>query len=389
MNQPGKLDTISPSLRQAASAITSAPATSATANKNSQNNVSSNANDISISTGRAAVEPSPEGINISLDDTAKASVAFFSLQYFLTVLPGWSVSLVGHAVLLVLLTVIATSPLLDTTAVRLDGLLLDTGTVPDAEEMFPDTEMTEMNLLKVDVAALNSEASTETTEIIRDNGFHVSLLEGMSDGIGLEAMSDTGLTPLPTADEGGVAGETDGTSTQFFGTQAIGSRFVFIIDASDSMNEGFRWHQAVRELEASIDKLSKDQKALVLLYNFQTFPMFNTPPDQLKLLPVTEEFKTRLSQWLGRQVPIGGTRPAFALEYSLTLDPDAIFLLSDGMLADNSIQILAKHNAARDPKNGDFTKVPIHTVSLGPNVLGAQLMKLIADNNDGEFTWEK
>lgn len=386
MNQPGKLNTISPSLRQAAPAITSTPATTS---KTRHIKANANAADISISTGRAPIEPAPAAINISLDDTAKTGVAIFSLQYLLTILPSWSVSLAGHAVLLVLLTVIATSPLLDETVVRLDAMMLDASAVPDSEEMLIETEMTEMNLLKVDVAALNSEASTETTEIVRDDGFEVSLLEGMADGIGLDAMSDTGLTPLPTTDEGGIAGETDGTSTQFFGTQAIGNRFVFIIDASDSMNEGFRWHQAVRELETSIDKLSKDQKALVLLYNFQTFPMFNTPAEELKLLPVTEEFKTNLSKWLGRQIPTGGTRPAYALEYSLALKPDAIFLLSDGMLADNSIQVLARHNAARDPANGDYTKIPIHTVSLGPSVGGAELMKLIADNNDGEFTWER
>lgn len=388
MNQPGKLDTISPSLRQAAAAGKSSPATTSAAPPNQKGNGSLGA-EVSISTDRVTAAPSPDAINISLDDSAKASVAFFSLQHLLTVMPGWLFSFVGHVALLVLLTVIATSPLLDDTALQLDGLMLDAGAVPDTEEMLPDTDMTEMNLLNVDVAALNSEASANKTEIIRDDGFEVSLLEGLADGIGLDAMAETGLTPLPSADEGGISGNPNGSSTQFFGTNAVGNRFVFIIDASDSMNEGFRWHQAVRELEASIDKLGKDQKALVLLYNFQTYPMFNTPPKDLKLLPVTEDFKKRLSQWLATQVPIGGTRPAFALEYSLTLDPDAIFLLSDGMLADNSIQILAKHNKIRGEKNRKVTKVPIHTVSLGPNKLGAELMKIIADNNGGEFTWEK
>ena len=59
------------------------------------------------------------------------------------------------------------------------------------------------------------------------------------------------------------------------------------------------------------------------------------------------------------------------------------------MLADNSIQVLAKHNRIRGEKNRKVVKVPIHTVSLGPNALGAEVMKIIADNNDGEFTWEK
>jgi len=388
MNQPGKLDTISPSLRRepslAATVITSSPVSN-----EAPSNIGASSADIAISTGRATVDPSAEAFNISLGNTARTSAAFFSLQHLLAILPGWSVSFASHAVLLILLTVIATSSLRDEESVRLDGMIIDVAAFPDDDQMQVETEMSELNLLKVDVAALNSEASNEKEQIIRQDGIPVSLLEGMADGIGLEDMANTGLTPLPTSDEGGIAGETDGTSTQFFGTQAIGSRFIFIIDASDSMNEGFRWHHAVRELEASIDKLGSDQKALVLLYNFQTYPMFNTPADELELLPVTKEFKTNLRSWLGRQIPIGGTRPAHALGYSLSLKPDAIFLLSDGMLADNSVKVLARQNAARDPANGDFTKIPIHTVSLGPNVAGAELMKFIADNNDGEFTWSK
>jgi len=370
-------------LRKTAAVVTPSPVSS------TDRNPGGPAADVSISTGDQRVGSSIDVIDISLDRTAKAGAAMFSIQYLMTVLPGWSVSFVSHVILLVLLTIIATSPLRDDAAVKLDGLMLDAATATDAEDLLMETEMTEINLLKVDVAALNSEASTETAEIVRDDGFNVSLVEGMADGIGLEAMANTGLTPLPTIDEGGVTGGTDGTSTKFYGTNAIGNRFIFVIDASDSMNEGFRWQHAIRELENSIDQLRADQKALVLLYNFQTYPMFNTPADELKLLPVTKDFKEKLSQWLGDQIPIGGTRPAHALSYSLTLAPDAIFLLSDGMLADNSVQVLAKQNVAKDPGNGDYSKIPIHTVSLGPNVGGAELMKFIADNNDGEFTWSK
>ena len=378
MNQQAKLDTISPSLR---GPIAPAPRNATTAIE------STSADEISISTGRSSLASTQQTVEISVDKAAKVSVAFFSAQNLLAILPGWTVSLASHIVLLILLTVIATNPLRDGTTLSLDGLMIDATTEPVMEEMYNAVEQTDVNLLKVDVAALNSEASADTAEIIREDGFDVSLMEGMADGIGLEAMAQSGLTPLPTADEGGIQGETDGSSTEFFGTTAAGSRFIFIIDASDSMNEGFRWHQALNELQKSISKLSEEQKVLVLLYNFQTFPMFDGVPEELKLLPVSDKFKEALTQWLDDQVPIGGTRPAHALSYSLSLKPDAIFLLSDGMLADNSIQVLARENAARDPRNGDFSKIPVHTVSLGPNEDGAELMKFIADNNDGEFNW--
>ena len=377
MSQPGKLDTISPTLRKVA--VVPAPV------QTSENDFDYGS--LSISTGHASSVQTDSGIRISVDKAAKTGVAFFSIQNLLAMSPGWSFSLVSHAVLFVLLTVIATTSQIDKSALRLDGLMVDAAAVPDVDDLMNEHELNETELLKVDVAALNSEASEDTAEIIRDDGLEVSLMEGFSDGIGMEAMAQTGLTPLPNLDEGGIVGAEDGTSPQFFGTEAMGNRFVFIIDASDSMNEDYRWHQAIRELEKSIGKLGEDQTALVLLYNFQTFPMFDTRPESLKMLPVTEKFKKALSRWLDLQRPTGGTRPAHALSYSLTLDPDAIFLLSDGLLADNSIQLLARENAARDPENGDFSKIPIHTVSLGPNEAGAELMKFIADNNDGKFTW--
>ena len=384
MNQPGKLNTVTPSLRKADSVIASSPASVAAANRNSKDGSA-----VAISTGRRRADASIESVNISVEKTTRAAAGVFSFQQLMTFLPSWSASFAGHAILLILLTVIATSPLSDKSTISLDGSMLDSAAALDAEDLLIETDLTEINLLKVDVEALNSEASAETADIVRDDGLSVSLLEGTADGIGLEAMARTGLTPLPTTDQGGIAGNEVGTSTQFFGTNATGSRFVFIIDASGSMNEGFRWHQAVRELEKSIDKLNQDQRVLVLLYNLQTFPMFNTPPEDLELVSVTDDFKTRLSKWLGEQVPIGGTRPAHALSYSLTLNPDAIFLLSDGMLADNSIQVLADENEFRETESGDYMKTPIHTVSLGPSAGGAEIMKIIADNNDGEFTWEK
>lgn len=375
MSQPGKLNTVAPSMRKDASTIGLAPPPER----------QPGAERYAIATGNRPIRLNERDVKISLEKTSNASVAFFSIQNLLSLMPGWSVSFVSHAVLLVLLAVIATAPISDSSALRLDALMIGAVDSPELDEMLIDNEQTDANVLNVDLAALNSEASKRESEFIQDDGLQVSLLEGIADGIGSEAFAEAGLTPLETGEQGGVEG-TDGTSTQFFGTNASGNRFVFIIDASDSMNEGIRWHQALRELEKSIDKLTADQQVLVLLYNFQTFPMFDTPPEKLKLLPATDEFKEALKQWLAVQVPVGGTRPAHALSFSLTLKPDAIFLLSDGLLADNSIQVLARENSARRKSEGVDT-VPVHTVSLGPHVEGAELMKIIADNNQGEFSW--
>lgn len=389
MSQPGKLDTIAPSVRSAA-VVTPSGASTGAASTATGFGIAPKPDGVAphVSSDRPAPLESSEPIRIDVKKSTTAGVGFFTLQNLLSLLPGWSVSFAGHAVLLVLLTVIATSPLKNKSALRLDGFLVDATEFADEAE-YEREFVEETELLNVDVAALNSEASRETTDIVRDEGFKVSLLEGLGEGIGMEAMANSGLTPLEVADEGGVQSKNDGSSTQFFGTQATGNRFVFIIDASGSMSEGFLWSRAIRELVKSIGKLSEKQKAVVLLYNSHTFPMFNTPPEKLDMVPVTKDFKRALVRWLRNQIPNGRTMPAHALSYGLSLEPDAIFLLSDGKLNDNSFQVLASENPAKDPESGDLSKVPVHTISLGPNQLGIQLMKQIADTNNGEFRWVK
>ena len=378
MNQSAKLKTVTPSSRKDSQEIGLEPLP--------QQDQPSRTDHLSIDPGSSTHRVSEtHPVQISVRQSAKASVAFFSIQNLLAMLPSWSVSLVGHTALLLVLAAIVTVPVSDSSMLSIDAFVVDASVNPELDEMLVDNDQTEVDLLNVDVEALNSEASENTADLFRDDGLEVSLLEGNADGIGLEAVAQTGLTPLETSDEGGVKG-TEGTSTQFFGTEATGDRFVFIIDASDSMNEGVRWHKALRELEKSVDKLTEKQRVMVLLYNFQTFPMFDTPPEKLDLLPVTDEFKNSLKQWLSVQVPVGGTRPAHALRYSLTLKPDAIFLLSDGLLADNSIQVLAQENTVVEGRKR-IPVVPVHTVSLGPHIEGAELMKFIADKNDGEFSW--
>jgi hypothetical protein len=72
---------------------------------------------------------------------------------------------------------------------------------------------------------------------------------------------------------------------------------------------------------------------------------------------------------------------------ALILDPDAIFLLSDGELQDNTVSLLRVWNVDREDSYGAHSKIPIHTISLGPPGGGQRMMKRIAEDNDGEFTW--
>ena len=374
MNQRGKLETIAPTFPSVAlpqaPAVTEPPAT------------------VSVAHPPARAEVTKRGDESIKIDIKRTSVGLFSLSTLMVLLPGWVTSLVGHLVVIVLLAVIAVSAEDREAALQLDALMFEATTIDDADVHIEQSySEVKAELLNLDVAAMNSEASKESIEPVHDEGMAVSLMDGLGEGIGMEAMAASGLTPVNKQDTGGVVGETEGSSTQFFGTEAKGDRFVFIIDASGSMSEAFLWQRAVTELGKSLEKLGKEQKVMVLLYNSQTIPMFNGDPEKLEMVPVSFKFRKALGQWLQQQQPFGKTMPAHALSFGLSLDPDAIFLLSDGQITDNSLQVLAALNRNRETEDGGSKgKVPVHTISLGPNELGVIVMQTIAANNDGQFT---
>ncbi len=182
-----------------------------------------------------------------------------------------------------------------------------------------------------------------------------------------------------------------GSGAQFFGIKGVGSRFVFIIDCSGSMDEYRRWKRAVRELKRSINNLVEPQQFLVLLYNSQCYTMNDRPPG---LVPASAENQRNAIRWLARQEPLGSTYVAQALENAFELKPDAIFLLSDGEFDDLQMvwTVLAHYNGVqnggvRHRENYEAIKdvIPVHTISLGGKG-GAWTMQEIAEKNEGTFT---
>ena len=125
---------------------------------------------------------------------------------------------------------------------------------------------------------------------------------------------------------------------EYFGTVAEGSRFVYILDMSDSMTGGSkriappdsRFARARYELIRSVDRLRDYQTFYVILFSHKTVLMFNETSYQPEFIAATPENKDRLQRWLDR-VKIGGhTDLSVALAIALSMEPDAIFLLSDG-----------------------------------------------------------
>lgn len=184
---------------------------------------------------------------------------------------------------------------------------------------------------------------------------------------------------VPTKDPG------YGKGASFFGTYAPGQRFVFVIDSSKSMLEGARWVTLRRELMRAIQGLSPDQEFFVISFDVGAHPMFDSYPPIGKFLPPTPESIQRLNYWLNSINHGGATLPASSVGLALRLKPDAIFLLSDGEIQDNTVADLRIYNRVKQESGDVKVAIPIHTVLLY-SPIGAATLEAIANENDGVFT---
>ena len=171
-----------------------------------------------------------------------------------------------------------------------------------------------------------------------------------------------------------------GRGASFFGTYAEGNRFVYVLDSSRSMR-GDRWTYACNQLIDSLNALKPGQEFFVICFDLETSYLFNLPPKRAQFFEADSETLTKVRRWLRGRTLGRATMPAEALRVGLEFNPDAIFLLSDGELQDNSLAVLRSLNGLSSERR----QIPIHTVHLfSPQ--GRMSLELIALENSGTFT---
>ena len=132
--------------------------------------------------------------------------------------------------------------------------------------------------------------------------------------------------------------------SQFCGVDGGGSHFVYLVDSSGSMRDGFQ--SARTELLASIDQLKPDQRFYVVFFDEEPNYMRISDPsaDESASVMATPENKQRLRKWAMSVEMNKGKAPYDILPFALTLRPDVIFLLSDGEFPVKIEEILREQN---------------------------------------------
>ncbi len=305
-----------------------------------------------------------------------------SVVQSLRLLPSWLISMVLHVCVLVTLACFTSQVDIGTVislvvgqneqtelgdvGVNLEPMLVDSASAKQLDRLANELPDAAKLAMKVEVASMEAGPGLESLQLDSE-------LWGTTTGEGVAYRSmGEGMGKL--AEDG-----EDGDKAKFFGISARGSSFIFVIDCSGSM-AGPRWISARNELIRSMRSLRPDQQFCILLYSsFAT--SFEGNVNKATYFAATPENLDLMTRWLNIQIPGGGTLPLPAVKAAINLKPDAIFLLSDGELQDDTRGYLWKYNVRG---KADEEIVPIHTVSAGMS-MGAQLLEVISTENHGKF----
>jgi len=176
---------------------------------------------------------------------------------------------------------------------------------------------------------------------------------------------------LPTASD-----DTPGQMVEFMNTRAFGSRFVYVLDKSGSM-AGRRLEYAKTELVRSLSSIDPEHSFYVIFYDSHAAPI---PAEDY--LRANDANRGLCAEWLGSITAGGKTRPVRAMVLALQKEPDAVFLLSDGLFDEDSVRTIRLLNGERESSGGGRAR--INTISF-LSKKGARRLREIALGNEGQW----
>lgn len=164
----------------------------------------------------------------------------------------------------------------------------------------------------------------------------------------------------------------------FGGPNAQGRSFVFVIDRSKSMgSSGLDALNALAiELETALAHLQPEHRFTVIAYHHQPFYL-----EGRKLLQATDENKAKIAHFFRNLAAFGQTEHELGIKAALYLNPDVVYLLTDGGLP--ALEAPQRGLIRRDARR---TGTSIHCIHFGSREkprAGHFLMELAKENAGG------
>ena len=189
------------------------------------------------------------------------------------------------------------------------------------------------------------------------------------------------IAPIGGAGEGlgegaGLGANVGGGGASFFGVEAQGSRFAYIVDISGSMADK-RLAALQRELTRSIDGLLEHSSFAVVFYS-NTARILG---GRMNWMRANQRHKTLADREIRAVAAGGGTDPttAFEIVFNMRPRPDAIYFMTDGEFPRSVAAVVAQLNES----GGQRT--PVHCISFIERT-SEQLLRSIAEQSGGTYT---
>ena len=178
-------------------------------------------------------------------------------------------------------------------------------------------------------------------------------------------------------------GSLDGRGyTSFFGIEARGRRFAYVLDRSGSMGEpaNIPLRAAKAELLASFDRLDSLQQFFLIFYN-EDVRQFVPGPRGRHF--ADDSNKSAARRFVDSVQAQGGTRHFEALQRAINLRPDVIFLLTDGEQKDD---LSADELKRLGRLNGGLSQ--IHVIQFAGAAYAGNSLVQLANENRGQHTYK-
>jgi len=174
--------------------------------------------------------------------------------------------------------------------------------------------------------------------------------------------------------------------TSVFGSRGVGTKFVYVFDRSNSMNdfEGRPLAGAKRELIASLQDLDRIHQFQIVFYNHR-LSVFNPDyPRSPRMLFGDAATKRRAESFVRRIDADGGTSHWEAIKLALNMRPDVIFLVTDA----DEPQLSAKELADVQRLN-ERVGATINTIEfgVGPDAGRMNFLVRLARQNNGQHVY--
>jgi hypothetical protein len=210
---------------------------------------------------------------------------------------------------------------------------------------------------------------------------------GAHGGTGLWSEPGEGESP---DDRRGLKAAADSSkgAVSLFGLSGTGSRFVYVVDRSDSMNGfgGRPWRAAKAELTQSLQSLTETQFFQLVFYNEQPRPYRGATAGggPVQMLQGERAVLNHAQRYVSNAEAFGGTNHFDALRLALRMTPDIIFFLTDGHIPSLSARELTEIR-----RLAERTGITIHAIEFGtePAPHPHTFVRQLAAENRGQYRY--